>query len=70
MTMKCDYCRGSLRPNFYRYWRMRFCSTDCVAAYQRRLDEGTVGKIRRLEAPLGDSRSLATRRAGVRKEAA
>jgi hypothetical protein len=49
---------------------MRFCSADCVAAYQHRLDEGTVGKIRRLESQLGDFRILATRHGGVRKEAA
>jgi hypothetical protein len=70
MTTRCDQCRGSFGLNAHRYWRMRFCSADCVAAYQRRLDEGTVGKIRRLESQLGDSRNLATRQGEVRKEAA
>jgi hypothetical protein len=70
MTIKCDYCRGSLGLNARRYWRMRYCSAACVAAYQRRLDQGTVGKIRRLEAPLSNSRNLGTRQAGVRKDAA
>jgi hypothetical protein len=35
---------------------MRYCSIECVAAYQRRLAEATVGKIRILESRLGDSR--------------
>jgi hypothetical protein len=52
MTIKCDYCRGSLGLNAHRYWRMRYCSVECVTAYQRRLDEGTVGKIRCLESRL------------------
>jgi hypothetical protein len=39
-------------------------------AYQRRLDEGTLAKIRRLDAQLGDSRILATPQGGFRKEAA
>ena len=34
---------------------MRFCSSDCVAGYQRRLNEGTVRKIRHLEVRLGAS---------------
>jgi hypothetical protein len=28
---------------------MRFCSADCLTAYQRRLDKETVAKIRRLD---------------------
>ena len=70
MTIKCDYCRGSLGLNAHRYWRMRYCSAACVAAYQRRLNEGTVGKIRRLESQLGDFRIVATRQGRVRKKAA
>jgi hypothetical protein len=38
--------------------------------YQRRLDKGTLAKIRRLEAQLGDFRILATHQGGFRKEAA
>jgi len=48
---------------------MRYCSAECVAPYQRRLDQGTVGKIRCLESQLGDSRLLATRQGGIRKAA-
>jgi hypothetical protein len=70
MTLKCDYCRGSLGIRAHRYWRMRYCSAECVAAYQRRLDQGTVGKIRCLEAPIDDTRSLALRHADDQKEAA
>jgi hypothetical protein len=70
MTIKCDYCRGPLGVNVHRYWRMRYCSADCVTSYQRRLDEGTAGKIRCLEVRLGDSRFLATRQGGARQQAA
>jgi len=41
--------------NIHQYWRMRFCSSFCVAGYQRRLNEATVRKIRRLEGWLGAS---------------
>jgi hypothetical protein len=68
MTTRCDHCRRSLGLNVHRYWRMRFCSVDCVAAYQRRLQEGTVGKIRCLE--LGDTRMPTALNGGLRKEAA
>jgi hypothetical protein len=70
MTTKCDYCRGSLGLNAHRYWRMRYCSVECVTAYQRRLAEATVGKIRCLESRLGDSGILATCQGGDQKEAA
>jgi hypothetical protein len=49
---------------------MRYCSVDCVTAYQRRLEDGTVMKIRLLESQLGDSRILAARQGRIRKEAA
>ena len=64
MTTKCDHCRRLLGLNVHRYWRMLFCSADCVKAYQRRLDKVTLGKVRRLEIQVGD---LA---ANVRREAA
>jgi hypothetical protein len=67
---KVHYCRGSLGPNAHRYWRMRYCSVDCVTAYQRRLEDGTVMKIHLLESQLGDSRILAARQGRIRKEAA
>lgn len=49
MMLHCDHCRGSLGAPARRYWQMRFCSAVCVAAYQRRLADGTRAKIRRLE---------------------
>jgi hypothetical protein len=47
---------------------MRYCSADCVAAYQRRLEEGTVAKIGCLESGLVNSRILTTRQSEVRKK--
>jgi hypothetical protein len=47
--MRCDHCRKSFGLVIHRYWRMRFCSADCWAAYQNRLDEDTKTKIRRLD---------------------
>jgi len=49
-NLRCDHCRRELGNEVHRYWRMRFCSPGCVAAYQRRLGEDTKVKIRRLEA--------------------
>jgi hypothetical protein len=49
MTIRCDYCRRSFGLIAQRYWRMQFCSADCVEAYQLRLDEGTRAKIRFLD---------------------
>jgi hypothetical protein len=43
--LRCDHCRKLLGVIVHRYWRMRFCSADCVIAYQRRLDEETKAKI-------------------------
>ena len=35
----------------HRYFRMRFCSANCLSAYQRRLDDLTMIKIQSLEQP-------------------
>ena len=43
--MRCDYCRKSFGLILHRYFRMRFCSADCLSAYQRRLDDLTMIKI-------------------------
>ena len=43
--MRCDHCRKSFGLILHRYFRMRFCSADCLKAYQRRLDELTMMKI-------------------------
>ena len=43
--MKCDYCRGPLGLIVQRYWRMRFCSRACKAAYLQRLDTDTREKL-------------------------
>ena len=48
MAIRCDHCRGSLGPNPQLYWRMKFCSAECVQAYRDRLDEDTKEKIRHL----------------------
>jgi hypothetical protein len=69
MTIKCDYCRGSLGPNVRRYWRMRFCSAECVAAYQPRLDKGTAKKIYCLDTQV-DSGVRVTRQGRGQREAA
>ena len=49
MTMRCDHCRGELGPSVRRYWQMRFCSSACIEAYRRRLDEATRAKIECLD---------------------
>jgi hypothetical protein len=47
--MRCDHCRKPFGLIVHRFWRMRFCSTDCLAAYRRRLGEETIAKIRWLD---------------------
>jgi hypothetical protein len=49
--IRCDHCRKPLGQPVYRYFRMRFCSTDCLMAYQARLDRLTRVKIARLGRP-------------------
>jgi len=49
--MRCDHCRKSCGLILHRYFRMRFCSADCLAAYQDRLSDLTMVKIRCLELP-------------------
>jgi len=45
----CDHCRGKLGRRVHRYWRMQFCSSACVAAYQQRLSQHTKQKILHLD---------------------
>ena len=47
--MRCDHCRKSFGLILHRYFRMRFCSADCLSAYQRRLDDLTMIKIQSLD---------------------
>jgi len=47
-ALRCDHCRAKLRVQ-HCYWRMRFCSANCVAAYQKRLSKGTQAKIVKLD---------------------
>ena len=47
--MRCDYCRKSFGLILHRYYRMRFCSADCLQAYQHRLDDRTIIQIRHVE---------------------
>ncbi len=49
--MRCDHCRKSFGLILHRYFRMRFCSADCLSAYQDRLSDLTMVKIRCLELP-------------------
>lgn len=51
MTLRCDHCRRTLGLMVHRYWRMRFCSTACIAAYQRRLHDDTKQKIADIRDP-------------------
>src|SRR5215470_13506646 len=44
-VMRCDHCRRPLGPSLHRYWRMRFCSNGCEAAYLARLDPLTRQKL-------------------------
>lgn len=48
-SFRCDHCRAKLRSRVHHYWRMRFCSANCAAAYQKRLSEGTQEKIVKLD---------------------
>ncbi len=49
-AFRCDHCRRLLGRRVDNYWyHMRFWSAACVGAYQRRLHEETVAKIRRLD---------------------
>jgi hypothetical protein len=50
--MRCDHCRQSFGLILHRYFRMRFCSADCLKAYQRRLDELTTMKIQHIDLSL------------------
>jgi hypothetical protein len=66
MTLRCDHCRNALRADIHHYWRMRFCSASCKQAYQRRLQDNTRLKIRRLVAvarPAMNARSKASQTA-------
>jgi hypothetical protein len=49
--MRCDHCRKAFGLILHRYFRMRFCSADCLSAYQRRLDDLTMIKIQSLDQP-------------------
>jgi hypothetical protein len=46
MARQCDHCRKTLGPSAESYWRMQFCSADCVKGYQCRLEKNTLAKIR------------------------
>ena len=46
---RCDHCRAALSSRVHDYWRMHFCSENCVAAYQERLSADTRQKILQLD---------------------
>jgi len=37
--MRCDHCRKSFGLILHRHFRLRFCTADCLTAYQRHLDD-------------------------------
>jgi hypothetical protein len=47
--IRCDHCRKPLAQVVFRYFRMRFCSSDCQKAYQQRLSKITRAKIEFLD---------------------
>jgi len=49
LRYRCDYCGGHLWLIVYRYYRMRFCCSTHMKAYQQRLTMETRVKIRNLE---------------------
>jgi hypothetical protein len=51
-SLRCDHCRQSFGLILHRYFRMRFCTADCLDAYQRRLDELTMVKIQHTDLSL------------------
>jgi hypothetical protein len=53
-TLRCDHCRRELDFGVHRYWRMQFCSSACMTAYQQRLAPETKVKICRLDVPSED----------------
>jgi hypothetical protein len=57
MTVRCDHCRRELGLGVHRYWRMCFCSQNCMTAYQKRLTQETKTKIRHLEISRYSARS-------------
>jgi hypothetical protein len=49
-TLRCDHCREAFGIRVHCYWRMHFCSSMCMTAYQQRLAPETKVKISELEA--------------------
>jgi hypothetical protein len=45
LTLRCDHCRRELGFGVHRYWRMQFCPSACMTAYQQRLAPETKAKI-------------------------
>jgi hypothetical protein len=48
-NVRCDHCREELGLGIHFYWRMQFCSSACMTAYQQRLAPETKAKICRLD---------------------
>ena len=46
--IRCDHCRKPFGLVLHRYFRMRFCSANCLGAYQQRLDKLTRVKLEQL----------------------
>jgi hypothetical protein len=52
--LRCDHCRRQLSFEVHRYWRMEFCCSACMTAYQQRLAPETKVKIGQLDVPSED----------------
>jgi hypothetical protein len=50
--VRCDHCRKSFGLILHCYFRLRFCSADCLKAYQGRLAELTMMKIQHADLSL------------------
>jgi hypothetical protein len=48
-SLRCDHCRDKMGSPVHHYWRMHFCSANCMSAYQQRLSADTCKKILELD---------------------
>jgi len=46
-VVRCDHCREEIGLGAHRYWRMQFCCSACLTAYQERLSPDAKVKIAR-----------------------
>jgi hypothetical protein len=58
---QCDCCRNELGPFPHVYWRMQFCSLNCMSAYQRRLFPESREMLEPFQTQVKECRSQAER---------